>query len=315
MTIQVGTLQSVPIREVWRDEARDLTPWLAENPSLLDEALGLELELEGQEVAVGPFSADLLFRDVSSGQLVVVENLINPTDHDHLGKVITYAAGLGAHHVVLLAERFRPEHRSALTWLNSISDDDHCFFGLSLEVWKIGDSTPAPRLRLEVQPDDWARTVRSTASHALTDHQQACLDFWDEFLPIFHEAHPGWSKATKPQKQTWMNFPSGRSGIAFTGAFARRDGNPVLRAELYIDFGDQEENKALFDDLHARRQDIESVVGEALEWNRLDDRRSSRISLYYPAEAAVKNRNLWPELHPWLAEGLGIMRQALGPHL
>ena len=94
MTIQVGTLQSVPIRDVWRDEARDLTPWLAENPSLLDDALGLELELEGQEVAVGPFSADLLFRDVSSGQLVVVENLINPTDHDHLGKVITYAAGL-----------------------------------------------------------------------------------------------------------------------------------------------------------------------------------------------------------------------------
>ena len=228
MTIQVGTLQSVPIREVWRDEARDLTPWLAENPSLLEDALGLELELEGQEVAVGPFSADLLFRDISSNQLVVVENLINPTDHDHLGKVITYAAGLGAHHVVLLAERFRPEHRSALTWLNSISDDDHCFFGLSLEVWKIEDSS-APRLRLEVQPDDWTRTVRSSASHAMTDHQQACVDFWAEFLPAFHEAHPGWSKATKPQKATWMNFPSGRSGIAFVGCFTRRDGNPAVR--------------------------------------------------------------------------------------
>ena len=315
MTIQVGTLQSVPIREVWRDEARDLTPWLAENPTLLDEALGLELELEGQEVAVGPFSADLLFRDVSSGQLVVVENLINPTDHDHLGKVITYAAGLGAHHVVLLAERFRPEHRSALTWLNSISDDDHCFFGLSLEVWKIEDSTPAPRLRLEVQPDDWARTVRSTASHALTDHQQACLDFWGEFLPIFHEAHPGWSKATKPQKQTWMNFPSGRSGITFTGAFTRRDGVPGLRAELYIDVGDREQNKELFDQLHEQRESIEASLGETLGWERLDDRQASRICLNYPDEAAIANRELWPYLQPWLTQALGTMRQTFAPHL
>lgn len=315
MTIQVGTLQSVPIREVWRDEARDLTPWLAENPSLLEDALGLELELEGQEVAVGPFSADLLFRDISSNQLVVVENLINPTDHDHLGKVITYAAGLGAHHVVLLAERFRPEHRSALTWLNSISDDDHCFFGLSLEVWKIEDSTPAPRLRLEVQPDDWTRTVRSSASHAMTDHQQACVDFWAEFLPAFHEAHPGWSKATKPQKATWMNFPSGRSGIAFVGCFTRRDGNPAVRAELYIDVGDQEENKALFDELFSRREAIEETAGEALGWERLDDRKASRVSLYCPVEAAVTEEQLWSEVRPWLVDALGTMRRALGPYL
>jgi len=315
MTIQVGTLQSVPIREVWRDEARDLTPWLAENPSLLEDALGLELELEGQEVAVGPFSADLLLRDISSNQLVVVENLINPTDHDHLGKVITYAAGLGAHHVVLLAERFRPEHRSALTWLNSISDDDHCFFGLSLEVWKIEDSTPAPRLRLEVQPDDWTRTVRSSASHAMTDHQQACVDFWAEFLPAFHEAHPGWSKATKPQKATWMNFPSGRSGIAFVGCFTRRDGNPAVRAELYIDVGDQEENKALFDELFSRREAIEETAGEALGWERLDDRKASRVSLYCPVEAAVTEEQLWSEIRPWLVDALGTMRRALGPYL
>ena len=315
MTIQVGTLQSVPIREVWRDEARDLTPWLAENPSLLEDVLGLELELEGQEVAVGPFSADLLFRDVSSGQLVVVENLINPTDHDHLGKVITYAAGLGAHHVVLLAERFRSEHRSALMWLNSISDDDHCFFGLSLEVWRIEDSTPAPRLRVEVQPDDWTRTVRSTASHAMTDHQQACIDFWAEFLPAFHKAHPGWSKATKPQKQTWMNFPSGRSGITFTGTFCRREGAPAVRAELYIDVGDREENKTIFDQLHSRQEAIENAAGESLGWERLDDRRASRVSLYCPIEAAVIDEKCWPEVRSWLVEAMGTMRQAIGPHL
>jgi len=313
--MKVGSLTSVPIREVWKDEARDLTPWLADNPGLLADVLGLELELEGQEVSVGPFSADLLLRDVSTGQLVVVENMINPTDHDHLGKVITYAAGLEAHHVVLLAERFRPEHRSALTWLNMISGDDYSFFGISLEVWRIADSAPAPRLRVEVQPHDWARTVRSTAGSGPTDRQMLYREFWATVLPEIHTAYPGWSRASKPQKQPWMNFPAGRSGLAFVGAFARQDKESVLRAELYIDTGSQEENKELFDELQAKGQLIEEAIGEELSWERLDDRRASRVALYCPVAAAVTDRELWPEIRPWLVEALGRMRDSFGPYL
>ena len=119
----IGKLSPVPIKDVWSDEAKDLTPWLADAPDLIGEALGMELELEDTEVSVGPFRADMLFRDVSTGALVVVENMVNPTDHDHIGKLITYSAGLSANYAVLLAERFRPEHRSALTWINSISED------------------------------------------------------------------------------------------------------------------------------------------------------------------------------------------------
>ena len=155
--IEIGTFEQVSVRSVWPKEAGDFTPWLAENVELMSDALGMELELEGQEVSVGAYSADLVFRDLPSDALVVVENMYGSTDHDHLGKLITYAAGLDASYAVLLTETFRAEHRSALNWLNSISTEGCGFFGLSLEVWRIAGSIPAPRLRVDVQPDDWSK--------------------------------------------------------------------------------------------------------------------------------------------------------------
>ena len=172
---------------------------------MLSDALGMDLELEGMEMAVGQFSADLVFRDLGSDSRVVVENMLTATDHDHVGKLITYGAGLDANHVVLLAERFRPEHRTALTWLNTISEDGFGFFGLALEVLRIDDSRPAPSLRTVVQPDDWHRTVKS-AKNQLSKSAQLYFGFWSEFLPDFHEAHPGWSRSTKAQSVNWASF-------------------------------------------------------------------------------------------------------------
>ena len=203
----IGTLSPVNIREVWTDEARAFTPWLAENTDLLGEALGMDLLHEETEAAVGRYSADLVFREESTNRLVVVENLFGPSDHDHLGKLIVYAAGLEAGYAVLLAPEFRDEHRAALDWLNSISAEDFGFFGVVLEAWRIGDSSPAPRLRVEVKPNNWSRSVQSARSAGLTDSQQAYLRFWGEFLPAFRDAHPGWTRATVPQKVSWMTLP------------------------------------------------------------------------------------------------------------
>lgn len=314
MPLDVGKLDAVPVRSVWPDEAYDLTPWLAANPELLAEALGMELELEGSEVAVGPFSADLLFRDVSSGTLVVVENMINPTDHDHVGKMITYAAGLGATYAVLLAERFRPEHRSALTWLNSISGEDFGFFGLTLEVWRIGESAPAPRLNVEVQPDDWSKSLRAAASHELTDTQSAYRDFWSLFLPEFHEAHPGWSRAAKPPKGSWINFPSAHRSVKFVGTFCKPEGVPLLRVEAYVDGGDGDENNAVFDELTTHRTSLEGSL-PGLEWDRLDDKRACRIALYFEGPMHVTEREKWDEARPWLIQRLGEMRRSFDPVL
>ena len=311
----IGTLSPVEIRKVWADEARVFTPWLAENTDLLGEALGMDLLHEETEAAVGRYSADLVFREESTNRLVVVENLFGPSDHDHLGKLIVYAAGLEAGYAVLLAPEFRDEHRAALDWLNSISAEDFGFFGVVLEAWRIGDSPPAPRLRVDVKPNNWSRSVQSARSAGLTDTQRAYLRFWGEFLPAFKEAHPGWTRATAPPKVHWMNFRSARSGLGTYSASFCRTPRIGLRAEAYINTGDRATTKKAFDDLHEKQPQIDQSVGEELDWDRLDDKQASRISLYFPDRLRVTDEERWPEARAWLIQAMGKMRAAFDPVL
>ena len=312
----IGTLSPVDVRKVWPGEASDFTPWLAENADLLGEALGMDLVHEQTEAAVGRYSADLVFREESTSRPVVVENMFGATDHDHLGKLITYAAGLEAGYAVLLAPELRDEHRSALTWLNSISTDDFGFFGIVLEAWRIGDSIPAPRLRVEVKPDDWSRSVRAAHSSELTETQEAYQRFWGEFLPAFRDAYPGWTRAAKPSKDPWMMFTSSRSGLLkFNAQFRRPEGKYRLRAEAYIDAGDADTNKNTFDRLHEKKQQIEQAVGEALDWERLDNVRKSSVSLSFPNEIRITDEHRWPEARSWLVQAMGKMRDAFNPVL
>lgn len=310
----VGTLSPVDVREVWATEAGDFTPWLAENAELLGEALGMDLVHEQTEAAVGRYSADLVFREGSTDRVVVVENLFSPSDHDHLGKLIVYAAGLEAGYAVLLAPDFRDEHRAALDWLNSISAEDFGFFGIVLEAWRIGDSPPAPRLRVDVKPNNWSRSVQSARSAGLTEIQQARLRFWSEFLPAFKEAHPGWTRATAPRTEYWMTFPSARSGLAkYSAAFVAPKRR--LRVEVYIDTGDQKTTKRAFDALREKQRQIDQTMGEELDWDRLDERRASRISLYFPGEIRVADEERWPEARDWLIQAMGKMRGTFDPVL
>lgn len=307
----IGTLSALKVREVWPDEAKDFTPWLAENADLLGEALGMDLVHRETEANVGRYSADLLFVEESTQHLVVVENMFAPTDHDHLGKLITYAAGLGAAYAVLVAPEFREEHRSALNWLNSISGEDHGFFGVVVEAWRIGDSLPAPRLRVEVKPDSWSRTVKAVTTESST--QVLYRRFWSEFLPRLAE-HPGWGQRT-PSRDSWMAFRSGRSDLTYVASFCRPDGRYRLRAEVYIDTKDAETNKDFFDELHRAKARIEEAVGESLDWERLDDKRASRISLYFPETIRVSEEERWPEAREWLVEAMGRMRNAFAPEI
>ena len=261
----IGNLESVPIRKVWADEARDFTPWLAENTDRLSEALGMDLELEGTEIDVGRFSADIVLRDASTGLRIVVENMINETDHDHIGKIITYAAGLEATYAVLIAEKFRPEHRSALQWLNVHSTESAGFFGVTLKVWQIGDSAYAPQLDVVVEPDGWVREVRAASTDALSGAPLHHRDFWNEFIPEFHETHPGWSRARTPPKVNWMWFPAGRTGMAYSVSFCRPDKRCQFRLELYIDTGDTEGTspslQCLGETAQRDREDLRRVAG------------------------------------------------------
>lgn len=307
--VEVASLDEVPVRDVWPDEARDFTPWLAENPEHLSKALHMDLELEGAEVAVGPFSADVVLRDANTGQRVVVENYLETTDHDHLGKLITYAAGLEAHWAVFVAKTFRPEHRSALIWLNSISGEDSGFFGIEVHAVRIGDSPAAVQLGVVVEPDDFSRQARA-GTKAMTETQALYIDWWAEFLPALHDAHPGWISARTPSYANWMNFPSGKGGVRYGLSFAYPTGasNYSLRAEVYVDDGE-----SVYPLLEAQRSRIEGECSRELQWEPLEDARASRAAVYLdPADPA--DRAKWPEYRAWAVKTLGELRRAFsGP--
>ena len=152
---QLGRLERVDLREVWADEAGGFTPWLAldENIAILGDAIGIDLEVEAQETNVGQFRADILCKDTANSNWVLVENQLEQTDHKHLGQLMTYAAGLKAEAIVWAAEKFTPEHRAALDWLNQITDGRFNCFGLDIELWRIGDSPVAPKFNVVCKPN------------------------------------------------------------------------------------------------------------------------------------------------------------------
>src|SRR3954470_11992661 len=163
--IDLGRLERVELRNIWLSEASDFTPWLArdENLAILGETLGIDLELEAQERPVGPFRADILCKDIGTDRWVLIENQLERTDHTHLGQLLTYASGLEAVTIVWISARFTEEHRSTLDWLNRITDDSFRFFGLEVELWRIGDSIAAPKFNIISKPNAWSHSVAQAA--------------------------------------------------------------------------------------------------------------------------------------------------------
>ena len=314
MAIEVHRLQPVRLRDVWPNEATDFTPWLAANCDYLSEALGMDLELEGVEMSVGPFSADIVLRDTSTGDRVIVENMLSPTDHDHLGKLITYAAGLEAHYAVLVARELRPEHRSALTWLNTMTTADAGFFGIEVSAIRIADSPPAARFEVVVQPDDWSRQVRQAAGGGLTVGQLRYQEFWAQFIDELKERQPGWTNATNPPTYNWFEFPSGTPGVRCNVTFSWPDGAPGyrLRAMLYIASRPPERAAALFAELKKHRDQIENAYGGPLTWDEAEGRIARMIALDLDG-VDPDDRDRWPEYRNWAIDTIAKLRTACQP--
>ena len=207
MSAELGTLQRVELRDVWQHEEYHFTPWLAEagNLAALSDTLGLDLELVGLEVSVGPYCADIVFTDTMTKTQVLIENQLAKTDHSHLGQILTYAAGLDAKTVIWVASRFTDEHRAAIDWLNEITHEDWQFFGLEIELWRIGMSPPAPRFNVVCRPNDWSRQVREEAAKAEGNSPTRTfqLRFWTAFRDYRVERKQG---APKPSAQSWQSF-------------------------------------------------------------------------------------------------------------
>src|SRR5215510_10149558 len=209
----LARLESVSLRDFWQDEARHFTPWLAlpENLKLLGDALEIELEFEAAESRVGIFKADIVAKEVDTDDRVIIENQLARTDHDHLGKLLTYAAGLGAKVVVWVAQKISDDHRRALDWLNEITGEVFSFFALEIELWRINDSVPAPKFNLVCRPNDWAKSL--TVIDAVgepTETKLSQLEFWSAFVE-YGKSMRSTVSFRKPQPKHWYSLAIGRS--------------------------------------------------------------------------------------------------------
>ena len=320
-TIEFGRLERVEVRLAWSAEASQFTPWLAqpENLRLLGETIGIELELEAQEKSVGPFRADILCKDTATASWVLIENQLDRTDHTHLGQLLTYAAGLNAVTIVWIATPFTDEHRAALDWLNQITDSRFNFFGLEIELWRIGDSKLAPKFNIVCKPNDWSKRVvegvSNVVSEGITESKQLQLQFWASFRE-FVIVHSTRIKPTKPLPQNWMNIAIGRSNFnlaaiaSLWNSEAESYDTHEIRAELAIN-GIQA--KSYFAELEAEKEVITGDVGYPLIWHNPENARVCRI--YVRQNANLKDQEDWPSQHQWLLKRLEDFHRVFAPRI
>lgn len=213
MKYNLDKLKKVDLRDVWPHEALDFTKWLSEEPNLaiLSSAVGIELELIETESSVGSFNVDIYAQEAGTGRKVIIENQLEDTNRDHLGKVITYAAGKGAEVVVWVVARARDEHRQAIEWLNQHTDSDFGFFLVEIELWSIGDSLPAPRFNVVEQPNEWTKAIK--LSEGLSETERVKLSYWTKYREVA-QATPEFLRVFNPQKPSKDHWTTLRCGTS-----------------------------------------------------------------------------------------------------
>ena len=305
-SVQLGRLESVEPRDIWRDEARDFTPWLLGNADYLGEVLGLEIELEAREHPVGSFSLDLYGRDITNGCVLIVENQLESTDHRHLGQLLTYAAGTGAKTVVWVSPEFRDERQKALDFLNSAAaaaqDSRIRYFGVEVGVVRIADSVPAPRFTVVASPSDWsAEFALSQAGDEINPRKAMYRAFWAEYLNELHSKHEGTTNVRATSSANWITGNYLRKGVSLNLAFIK---GGEVSVEIYIDLGDAQKNEEVLTALAESKVKVESDVGEPLLWQDLPGKRACRIRLVRAGSLDE------PQSHPALIKQLASQHVA-----
>ena len=312
-----GKLESVKIREGWPKEDQDFTPWLSqeENLNILSETLDMNLELVKREKRVGSFRADILCANVNDDDsLVLIENQFEKTDHKHLGQLITYAAGSDTVNIIWISETFTDEHRAALDWLNDITDDRFRFFGLEVELWKIGNSKPAPKFNIVSKPNDWSRSVKKNSGE-LSPTRTLQKEFWANFYNYLEEKDPQMSDRVVQPKQNnpryYMNINIGKPVVQLTAwiYINKKDERVVVGFETY-----SQNCKELFDRLVAQKDDIEQELGFKPAWDSWrDGEQFHRIR--YRKDAELGNKEEWDNYFEWILKHLGKFDKAFTPRV
>lgn len=294
--MKLGRLKKVELRKIWKHEAYDFSSWLAkpENLATLSEEIGITLVNPETESGVGSFSADIVAEEEGSNRKVLIENQLEASNHDHLGKLITYGAGLDTEVIIWIVKMAREEHEQAVNWLNEHTDEKVNLFIIQMEAWQIGESEVAPKFNIIAKPNDWAKTIKqSSGKRAITEYKLLQQRFWEALRESAGEQSIFGSK--KPRPQHWYDVAIGGSNghISLTlNSFEN-----TIGCELYIS---RDSDKLIFDKLYKNRDAIESELGLKLDWMRLDDKIASRIKA--SVKGNVESEEKWPGYFLWLTQ-------------
>lgn len=302
----LGRLEKVDLRAIWTNEARDFTPWLAteENLKLLSEAIGVTLLFDTMEKEVGPYRCDILCKIEGSESFVIIENQIEKTDHWHLGQLLTYAAGINASVIVWVASRFTEQHQAALQWLNEYTTEAISFFGLEVELWRIGDSPAAPKFNVVARPNSFVKRTMAERSQ-VAGGNALYFDYWTAFKE-FLDTRETRFKFNKPGGDSWRVYSIGNSGYVLVPAISAQKKSIRVEFVMQNDF-----DKVRFRALEKARGQIDSLL-PGLDWKEKPHAAESSVGFLLQG-ADVANKEDWPRQHEWLLEKLEALHRVLVP--
>ena len=286
--INLGTLKEITdLRSVWPHEALNFTPWVAENVDLLADAVGLDITVDETESSVGDFNVDIYASEIGTDRKIIIENQLEDTDHDHLGKLITYASGKDADVVIWVVKHAREEHKAAVEWLNNHTDDKIGFFLCEIKLFQIGDSDIAPSFTVVERPNDWTKEIKKIIDAPNFDRNKA-----------FNKR--------KPTTDHWMDFSIGSSACHI--AISQIQKRNAIDVELYIN-----DDKELFRSLLLHKDEVELVMGVTLDWRELPERKASRIII--EKEVILDDRAAWSQQFDYIMDICMKMKKAFKKYL
>ncbi|MBE5954478.1 MAG: DUF4268 domain-containing protein [Lachnospiraceae bacterium] len=305
--VELGTLKEIDdLRSVWAHEAINFTPWVAENIDLLGDAIGIDITVDETESSVGDFNVDIFASETGTDRKIIIENQLEDTNHDHLGKLITYASGKNADVIIWIVKRAREEHKAAIEWLNSHTDEKIGFFLCEIKLFQIGNSQIAPIFSIVERPNDWAKEIKKTSLLSATQQQR--MEYWQAFNDYAYKdgIFAKEFNLRKPTTDHWKEFSIGSSLCNLVVSQIQKRGS--LCVELYIN-----NDKQLFNNLYLKKDSIEKELDVSLEWKELPERKASRIILEKNVD--LYNKNEWENQFSYIMSLLIKMKKTFKKYI
>jgi len=302
----LATLESVPLKDTWKNEARDFTPWLADNIRILFEEIGISGENVETEHYTGRFYVDITAKEIDTGKRIIIENQLNRTDHDHLGKLLTYASSFDASIIIWIVSETTEEHQRAIEWFNDHMDNEIAFFLIKMEVYRIGESKPAPKFNVIVEPNFWSKIIKkgTTTSNVITDTQLKYLDFWNglkDYASLSDTISLSLSHKSKPQSWFDISIGSSEACIRLDLSLLKKQ----MSAGIYIYSSDN-----LYNFLYQKKELFEDIVDGEIEWRPYEGKQAFRILCIKAWNPDSEDEDLKQIYYPWILKCVEQFYQA-----